>query len=116
MAAKQSESADRTAERGERTRADPREGSGRSVETPSGGTDGANIGLQDHHNETRDDREQRVRDMSRSDCSTEEPDAVVPHVRICGSRGCVSTRGHPVPPVSTQALQGKQDFDFSSLR
>ncbi|WP_206171899.1 hypothetical protein, partial [Thiorhodococcus mannitoliphagus] len=28
-----------------------------------------------------------------------EPDAVVPHVRICGSRGCVSTRGHPVPVV-----------------
>ena len=36
---------------------------------------------------------------SRSVCSTEEPDAVVPHVRICGSRGCVSTRGHPVPPA-----------------
>ena len=35
--------------------------------------------------------------MSRSDCSTEEPDAVVPHVRICGNRGCVSTRGDPVP-------------------
>jgi hypothetical protein len=31
-----------------------------------------------------------------SERSTEEPDAVVPHVRICGSRGCVSTRGHPV--------------------
>ena len=39
--------------------------------------------------------------MSRSVCSIEEPDAVVPHVRIRGSRGCVSTRGHPVPIPDT---------------
>jgi hypothetical protein len=52
---------------------------------------------------------QRVRDgvnrLAASPCS-EEPYAVVPHVRICGSPGRATASGHPAIGPSEGSLQG----------
>ncbi len=57
---------------------------------------------------------QRVRDgvlitvRAAKPCS-EEPDALVAHVRICGSPGPVTARGHPTAPSGRALTLGRTD-------
>jgi hypothetical protein len=73
-------------------------GKGASEDGTAGGKDERDFEPGQHLNETAADSASgagRSPSVTQRIHSSEEPDAGNPHVRICGSLGWVTTRGHP---------------------